>query len=54
MYKAGIEEDLQLTAKFEGENTVDEHLDTLLPDLQEMREEVKHGRYHSHGARAGL
>lgn len=44
MHKAGIEEDLKLIAEFEGEDAVDEHLDALLADLEEMREEVKQGR----------
>jgi|AntRauTorcE11898_2_1112593.scaffolds.fasta_scaffold06312_3 hypothetical protein len=44
MHKAGIEEDLKLIAEFEGEDAVDEHLDALLADLEEMRDEVKEGR----------
>jgi hypothetical protein len=44
MHKAGIEEDLKLIAEFEGEDAVDPHLDSLLADLEAMREEVKSGR----------
>jgi hypothetical protein len=44
MHKAGIEEDLKLLAEYEGEETVDEQLDSLLADLEAMREEVKKGR----------
>lgn len=44
MHKAGIEEDLKLLAEFEGEDAVDAHLDSLLADLEAMREDVKDGR----------
>lgn len=44
MHKAGIEEDLKLIAEFKGEDAVDEQLDSLLADLEEMREDVKDGR----------
>lgn len=44
MHKAGIEEDLKLVAEFEGQDAVDSHLDSLLSDLEDMREEVKSGR----------
>ena len=44
MHKAGIEEDLKLIAEQEGEGAVDSHLDSLLSDLEEMRDSVKAGR----------
>lgn len=44
MHKAGIEEDLKIIAEFEGEDAVDEHLDALVADLEDMREDVKQGR----------
>lgn len=44
MHKAGIEEDLKLISEFEGEDAVDDHLDALLADLEDMRDEVKKGR----------
>ena len=44
MHKAGIEEDLKLIAEQEGEEAVDSYLDSLLSDLEEMREDVKAGR----------
>lgn len=40
----GIEEDLKLIAEQDGEEAVDSHLDALLSDIEEMREEVKAGR----------
>ena len=44
MHKAGIEEDLKLIAEQDGDEAVDSHLDSLLSDLEEMREPVKAGR----------
>lgn len=44
MHKARIEEDLKLIAESEGEDAVDKHLDTLLADLEDMREDLKQGR----------
>lgn len=44
MHTAGIEEDLKLIAESKGEAAVDSQLDSLLADLEAMREEVKAGR----------
>lgn len=47
MHMAGIEEDLKLIAEFEGQDEVDAQLDSLLSDLEAMRDEVKEGRTRS-------
>lgn len=44
MHMAGIEEDLKIIAEQEGEKAVGSHLDSLLSDIEEMREDVKAGR----------